>query len=451
MFKILSKLLGRETSPPAPPDPLARLDDAAPDRSAERGQDDDRSFVCRETILNRRERIAGYEFLLQHHLHSRLAGRSAAVRRAYDDALIRNLDSAGIGGLLENRLALVGISPLSFDNPRLARLPSANTVLMIDPPADMGGAGDVPGLLRAARTRGFRLGCRLQAREADDSLLAACDFVQISTPVFDGLEIADWVRRLRKLPSPPALIAADIETADDFQVCFRAGFDYFHGPFVTSRENWHPPRSQIDRSRVIHILNQLRSAVEDAELAGTIRQDAVLAYKLLRYINSAANGLQREVTAIDQGLLLLGRERFYRWLSLLLFDVQDAGYAEQVLIEQALVRAALMERLGGRAGWTPAEADQLFLAGLFSLLDQLLARPLAEILAGVSVPAEVAEALVADAGPLAPFLALAKASEAKDEAGIEGWAKACGLDAGRVNQDLVAALVWASQVEESRG
>lgn len=451
MFKFLNGLFGKRGQSEAKPDSFARLNDVAPLRSAQT-EDNESSFVCREPILNRSERIAGYEFLLPQHLHSRLASKSAAVRRAYDDALIRNLDSAGVGSLLEHRLAFVGISPLSFENPRLSRLPPHNTVLMIDAPMHGGIAAEsLSSLISAGKGRGFRIGYCLRPEEAEDSLLLLCDFIQISTPANDGLQIADWVRRLRKLaPSegsaPPALIAADIETSDDFQVCFRAGFDYFHGPFVARREDWHPPRSQIDRTRVIQLLNQLRGGVDGVELAETIRQDAVLTYKLLRYINSAANGLQREVTAIDQGLLLLGRERFYRWLSLLLFDVQQAGYAERVLIEQALVRANLMERLGKRAVKPGVSTDLLFLTGLFSLLDQLLGRPIAHVLAGVTVPNIVAAALLDSDGPLAPFLALALACEAGKDEEISRWTEACGLDAASVNQDLVAALVWASEV-----
>lgn len=455
MFKFLSQLFGQPSAPQAQPDSFAHLDEVAPLRSAAAARSEP-SFVCREPILDRNERIAGYEFLLSQHLSSHLAGKSAVVRRAYDDALIRNLGSAGVGSLLDHRLAFVGISPASFDNPRLSRLPADNTVLMVDPPANGNFAAEgLPDLLAAARARGFRIGYRLQPQGGADSLLQRCDFIQISTPAYDGLQIADWVRRLRKLSSPTggaaALIAADIETSDDFQVCFRAGFDYFHGPFIIRREDWHPPRSQIDRSRVIQVLNQLRSGTDGTELANTIRQDAVLTYKLLRYINSAANGLQREVTALDQGLLLLGRERFYRWLSLLLFDVQQAGYAERVLIEQALVRANLMERLGKRAARGSVDPDLLFLTGLFSLLDQLLGRPIAEVLAGVSVPQTVAQALLTADGPLAPFLALAMACEAGDEEEIARQAKACGLDAASVNQDLLAALVWANEVGELSG
>jgi EAL and modified HD-GYP domain-containing signal transduction protein len=457
MFNILRALFGKsEPSGTKEDDSFGRLNRLAPLRTAEPADErDSRSFVCREPILNRSERIAGYEFLLHQRLHSRLAGKSSTIRRAYDDALVRNLSSVGVASLLEHRLAFIGISAASFDNPLLSGLPCGNTVLMVDPLENGSfGVERLTDRLLEAKGRGFRIGCRLGAEAGDEAILGLWDFVQISTPGYDGLELADWVRRLHKLhadgrASPPALIAANIENSDDFQLCFRAGFDFFHGPFVVRREDWHPPRGHIDRTRVIQVLNQLRSGAENAELAKNIRQDAMLTYKLLRYINSAANGLQQEITAIDQGLLILGRERFYRWLSLLLFDVQNAGHLERVLIEEALVRANLMERVGCRFPRPGINGDLLFLTGLFSLLDQLLGRPMAEVLADVTVPEIVAQALLSGEGPLAPYLRLAMACESGSQDELAERAMACGADASAVNQDLLAALVWANQVGEA--
>lgn len=451
MFKIIRALFSRRAAQPQQAQTFERLNEVAPLRNNQQAHASERSFVCREPILNRLEKVAGYEFLLNQRLHKRFSGKNPALRKAYDAGLIINLSTLGTGKLLGHRLSFIGLSPLSFDNPKLTELAQANTVVMLDPLDDNGqphtglaeGIGDL-------KRRGFKIGCYLRTEPGLEEFFAACDFVQISIPAYDGLQIADWVHRLRKRDahSTLSLIAADIETSDDFQVCFRAGFDYFHGPFVNRREDWHPPRANVDRGHIMQALGQLRSGVDGSELARTIRQDPVITYKLLRYINSAANGMEKEVTSIEQGVLLLGRERFYRWLSLLLFDVHKAGYIERVLTEQALVRASLLERLGRRTRQEGVLPDQLFLTGLFSLLEKLVGGPLAETLANAAVPAAVSEALLAGTGPLAPFLNLAIASEKGDREAISMWAKACNLDAVSVNQDLLAALSWANEVLE---
>jgi c-di-GMP phosphodiesterase len=454
MLGFLRTLFGSTPTPAEPTLTLERPTELAPPRIKDPQAPPDRSFVCREPVLDRSHRIAGYEFLLHQRLQKRLSGRGAVLWRAYDDVLIRNLASVGALSLIGDRLSFICLSPEALGSPRLSSLPAANTVLVIDAP-DAGGPAleSLPDRLSALKDRGFRIGYHTQPEASAEAILPLCGFVLISTPAYDGLEIAAWVRRLRKLktPTPLSLIAADIETPDDFHLCFRAGFDYFQGPFVNQRENWHPPRGNVNRALVTQVLSQLRGDVDNAVLAATVRQDAIIAYKLLRYINSPFNGLSHEITTIDQCLQLLGRERFYRWLSLLLFDVQNPGYVERILTEQALVRANLMERMGQRSRMAEANPDQLFLTGLFSLLDKLLGQSMAETLASVSVPQAVTDALIAGRGPLVPFLNLVVACEKGVQEDIAACAAACGLDVAAVNEDMLAALVWANEVGRMDG
>lgn len=453
MFGFLRTLFGRTTAPADPTLPMDRPTELAPPHIKEPAVPVDRSFVCREPILDRGHRIAGYEFLLHQRLQKRLTGRGAALWRAYDDVLIRNLASVNTRSLIGDRLAFMCLAPESIDNPHLNTLPAANTVLLIDP-ADAAAPrlDDLAGHVSALKERGFRIGYHLQPEDPAEAVLALCDFILISTPAYDGLEIADAVRRTHKLKPAAlrALIAADIETPDDFHLCYRAGFDYFQGPFVNHRENWHPPGGTVDRALIMRVMCQLRSDADNADLAAILRQDAVITYKLLRYINSPFNGLTHEITTIDQCLQLLGRERFYRWLSLLLFDVHKPGYVERIITEQALVRASLMERLGQRGHRPDANPDQLFLTGLFSLLDKLIARSMPETLDSIAVPKAVSDALIAQSGPLLPFLSLVVACEKVSQEEIATWANACGLDVESVNEDLMAALVWANEVTKVR-
>lgn len=459
MRDFLRSLFGRKPAAPAAPDPqaeFARLNALAPlqrpgERPAAAGEGPAATFVCREAVLNRGERIAGYEFSLHRRLHARLRDARVLIRKVYDDALLRGLASLQVDALLGHRLAFIDLAPASLDNPLLAQLPAGNCVLLLDPPADAPLDAEALGATMARlRGRGFRLGWRVRAGgPLVPALLARCQFVQVLTPGFDGLQIAALLAQLRELPADDAgreLIASDLATHDDFGLCFRAGFDYFQGPFITSREQWTPPKGEVDRTHVIQLLNQARAGAETADLVAGLRQDPVLTYKLLRYINSPAIGLQKAITTLDQGLVVLGREKFYRWLSLLLFDMKRSGYAERGLIEQALVRARLMERLGqGIAG---VNADHLFLTGMFSLLDELLDQPIEQVLAKVAVPDAVRLALLTRQGPLAPFLSLAVASESGDADDIREQAAHCGVSAAAINRELLGALVWANEIGE---
>jgi EAL and modified HD-GYP domain-containing signal transduction protein len=166
---------------------------------------------------------------------------------------------------------------------------------------------------------------------------------------------------------------------------------------------------------------------------------------LLRYINSPLMGLMSPVTGLDKALILLGREKFYRWLSLMLVDIKSTGYKERVLTEQALSRAAFLEGLAGQ-GTVPAQADWLFMLGLFSNLDLLMAQPMADLLLQAKLPADVHDALLGEAGPFGDALQLAITAEGQSPSELQRHAALCGLHALPVSQCAMQSLAWAHEI-----
>lgn len=424
---------------------IAPLKSAAPDDAADR-----RSFVCREAILDRQEKIAGYEFSLSDRLQSRLNQKSQLLHKVYDDALLRNLALHDIQQLLGSRIAFVHLSPASLANPLLDRMSAANTVLILDAGDTAALPADLAEAVARHRQRGIKVGWLLRDPPAAPTpLIADADMIQIDTLAFDGLQIRTLKRDLPALRTAglpkPAFIARNLPTFDDFNLCFSSGFDFFQGPFVTSRENWQAPKSDIDRLRFITLLNLVRQGAEYSAIADEMRHEPVLTFKLLRYLNSPLLGLQQKIASVPQALVVIGRDKFYRWLSLLLFSVRDQGYRERILAEQALTRGRFLENLAGQ-GSVPAEANDLFLLGLFSLLDLLLGQPLAEIVARVKLPDAVGEALLGGQSAWRDALDLALAYESGDETRLGEAAARCGIDAGRVTDAALDALGWTREI-----
>ena len=412
------------------------------------------SFVCREPVLNRNEQIAGYEFNLHEKIQLRLQGEMDLLQKVYDDALLRNLTSLGLNALLGRRLAFVRLSPASLGNPLIQQLPAHNTVLMLTPARQALAPAQIQPQLDAFRQAGFAYGWLLRKNQLAEHpellALAACaDYAQIETAGFDGMDIKLLLKSLssgRPAELPKLrLIAHELNIFDEFHLCFQGGFDFFLGQFVTSRENWHPPKSDINRLHVIELLNLLRGGAEFDVIARQLTHDPVLTFKLLRYLNSPVMGLQSPVTTMDKALIVLGRERFYRWLSLLLFDLKAPGYRERIFTEQALTRAHFLESLAGQ-GYLPAQKDQLFILGLFSMLELLMGQPIDAILAQTRLPAPVHDALLGQPGPYLDALLLAVATEGRSPESLEQRAVACGVDAVQVSLRAVEALTWANEI-----
>src|SRR5487761_2192354 len=451
MFDSIRRMLGGSPKEPSPQDYFQQLNAVAPlkplqKRASKENVESHSSFICREAILDRNERIAGYEFALGHKVQSRMMDKSAVIRRVYDDVMLNNLAPLGVSSLLGERSAFIRLSVESLNSPLLEALANPNTVIMITPrPLAEMDPVEMRANLAHIKALGFRHGWSInQSHPGYAEFLHAADFIEIDLAAFDGIQLKAMISDLRAANSDQKLIASKLQTADDFKYCFELRFDYFMGAFVSSRENWHPSKSDVNYARVFQALEMIQSGAEFNAIADCLRTDPILTFKLLRYINSPGIGLLQKVSEIQQALLLLGRDRFYRWLSLLLFDSKKPGYHENILREQALTRGRFMEMLAGK-GRVPATADQLFLTGLFSLMSVMQAQPLEDVLKQVALPEAVASALRGEASAMHDALMLAIAVES-EEGDMATAAAQCDLDAAEVASMMIEALAWSQQI-----
>jgi EAL and modified HD-GYP domain-containing signal transduction protein len=451
MFESIRRLFGISPKEPSPQASFEQLNAVAPLKPAQEGTAKESalvssSFICREAILDRNERIAGYEFALGQEVQSRMMDKSALIRRAYDEAMLDNLAPLGVSTLLGERSAFIRLSVESLKSPLLEALASPNMVIMITPrPIAEIDLAEMRANLAHIKALGFKQGWSInQPRPEYAEFLCKADFIEIDPALLDGIQLKKMISDFRDANRDQKLIASRLQTADDFQYCFERYFNYFMGPFVSSRENWHPAKSEVNHMQVFQALEMIQSGAEFDAIAECLRTDPILTFKLLRYINSPGIGLLQKINDIQQALMLMGRDRFYRWLSLLLFDSKKPGYHENILTEQALTRARFMEMLAGK-GRVPANADQLFLTGLFSLMNVMLAQPLEDVLKQVALPGAVASALRGESSAMHDALVLAITLES----GIgdtDAAAAQCGVDASEVSGTLIEALAWSQLI-----
>ena len=124
---------------------------------------------------------------------------------------------------------------------------------------------------------------------------------------------------------------------------------------------------------------------------------ASLAYRLLRYINSAFFGLSASVTSIRHALILMGLPAVRQWASLILMVRSADGKPAELLIT-GMVRAKMCELIGTEDQETTS--DQYFTVGLFSILDALMDLPLLTILDALPLAAKSKSALTNYSGML---------------------------------------------------
>jgi EAL and modified HD-GYP domain-containing signal transduction protein len=199
----------------------------------------------------------------------------------------------------------------------------------------------------------------------------------------------------------------------------------------------------------LHAIVELMKRVDDEEPAErmepVLKADPTLAFRLLRYINSAAFGLRVEVTSFKHALMLLGYARLKRWLALLLAGASKDA-ATRPLMHAAVRRGFLMEELARGVGDEEMRSE-MFICGVFSLLDRMLREPFADLLKSVPVPERVQSSLLSDSGPYVPHLDLARAVEQGSPADIRECSNRLLIGPGEVSRAVLAALATARQID----
>jgi EAL and modified HD-GYP domain-containing signal transduction protein len=92
-------------------------------------------------------------------------------------------------------------------------------------------------------------------------------------------------------------------------------------------------------------------------------------------------------------------------------------------------------------------SSEMFICGVFSLLDRLLQQPLESLLASVPVPERVQLALRGEGGPHLPYLNLVRAMESESLFDIRECTEQLFLGPAEVNRALLMAMRAARQLE----
>lgn len=200
-----------------------------------------------------------------------------------------------------------------------------------------------------------------------------------------------------------------------------------------------------DLKTVLELIQGVDREEPVSRLEAVLRRDPTLAFRLMRYLNSAAFGLTVEINSFGHALMLLGYQRLKRWLALLLASSSKAPGARH-LMYAAVRRGLLMEELGRSQGDAEMRGE-MFICGVFSLLDRLMQQPFAELLRNVPVPERVQQALRGDGGPYQPYLALIEAIEQEAVFDWRECAETLLLAPAEINRAVLTALRAARQLD----
>lgn len=173
-------------------------------------------------------------------------------------------------------------------------------------------------------------------------------------------------------------------------------------------------------------------------MEAVIRRDPAIAYRLLRYINSVGFGLTVQVQSFRHAIMMLGYQKLKRWLALLLATSSKDANMRPVMLA-SFRRGLFLEQLLGETQ-DETVRDEVFILGVFSLLDKLMKKPFDELFGSLAVPESVQETLVHGTGQFVPYLRIVEAIEQGPDPTLPAALDGCLMTLADCNRAVLRTL-----------
>ena len=269
------------------------------------------------------------------------------------------------------------------------------------------------------------------------------------------IDIADDRRAKFGAVPPPGVtrsiqyVQAGIHNVADMEESFARGAAAVLGwpidDAITAETAIGSMNAQTDLSVIMQLIQQVDAEESIDKMEATLKRDPALAFKLIKMINSAAFGMSVEISSLRHAIMLLGFKRFKRWLAVLLATASKDASLKPMMFA-AVRRGLLMEELVRSSG-NEEMRGEMFICGVFSLLDRMFRQTFGQLLSAIPVPERVFEALVNNAGPFQPYLQLVNALEEGSPFDVKSAAEILMMGMQEINRALLRALTAASEID----
>ena len=219
--------------------------------------------------------------------------------------------------------------------------------------------------------------------------------------------------------------------------------DFYSQPITKGITEISPLK--INALRLLGQINEEGFDLIDA--ANTIERDPALSISLLRFLNAMNPDRSNRIDSIRRAVAILGQKEVKKWATVAI----SIGIGEDrpgEITKLSLIRAKFAENLAPAFSMA-IKSGSLFIAGLFSMLDVILEKPMTEAIDEVAAESEIREALVNGKGRIHDVLSLIYAYERADWHNTSISMVRNGIDIEVLTQAFLDSLYWYRQLLDS--
>lgn len=272
-------------------------------------------------------------------------------------------------------------------------------------------------------------------------ILSQMDYVLIDCQKIDAVKASFY---FRKLYPDICICASNIPDMETFGKLSPAEtISLFEGTFfrmpVTRGEHKVSPL----KINYISLLNLIEEDDFDlTKAADIISQDTALIISLLRLANTRS--FNSEITSVRVAVSMLGQKDLTRWIQTTVIEKLCSDKPNE-LMRLSLLRAKFAENLAPVFGMA-MRSQELFLTGLFSILDIILDCSMEEALSMVRVSGKIRAALLEHTGSLAEVLHFIVKYESAEWQEVSRQLVLKNIEIPDVSHAWVSSLQWYAKL-----
>ncbi|PSV28898.1 MULTISPECIES: EAL and HDOD domain-containing protein [unclassified Photobacterium] len=403
------------------------------------------SYIARQPILNRNKQTIGYELLFRDGPDNCFPniGDEQATNRLLNDNFF---SSAGEAQLTSGKRAFVNFPYSSIISGTPLLFPKQSFIIEIlencEPTDELFEA------IKKLHQKGYTL--------ALDDFIPNKQwtrfFPYIHIIKFDirliSIEKAARFIQFYKEKTKLRFLAEKVETQEEYQQAYDAGFDLFQGFFFSKPEMIQRKSLKPSSLTTLRLFKEICvTDVDFDKIEEIIATDLTLSYKLLRHVNALTSTRSKPVTSFKQALIFLGEDQLRRFVTFVATS-HAVENKPQSLYNLSLQRAHFCEQLY-RTRVPKDNGNQAFLTGLFSLLDSLLDQPLEELIELLPLSEQVKLALTKRAGPLGAILNLTDAYDQANWPLVKKYSAALKINESSIADYYLESVKWSTEYEQS--
>lgn len=392
-------------------------------------------FVARQPIFNRKKEVEYYELLFRNsniNQYSNIDSFSATL-----SVLKNSFSIIGFDKLTEGKKAFVNCDEQMLKSGIIETFPKE--LVTIEILETVRPTDEIIDICKRLKNKGYIIA--LDDYEFDDAyreLFKYVDIIKVDFILTKGEE-------RKKIMDSVGIdnikyLAEKVETEEEYELALKYGYEYFQGYFFCKPTIIKGKEINSYSTTYLRLIDELnKKDINFNNVENIIKGDLGIAYKLLKIVNSASYGLKNEVKSIKQAIALIGISELRKWVYITNLKSLSLGKPEE-LVKLSLIRASFGEKLISIIKGT--SSFDMFLTGLFSLIDAFLNVPINEAITDLPVSYSVKDALIGKENELELILDLILNYEKANWENVKCLIAKLGINEVELAESYIEAVEW---------